>query len=209
MYIKYRFIASLAFLFSCIAGSSSALAQQQNQAASYGSWGWSGHIDHVNFDKEAAWEEGIEDNATAIGFAAEYYTNTSEMTLSLGMDFLFYRDNAAFTQYVEDYWGDVDYEESDANAITVFAEYGPKYRFGPGNSSFVVIRGGGTAVLFSERSISNCRNCYHEDIDIEGGLYGVLGVGHTLGIFDFSLQFQQYFTGDIDNSIRLKMAGAF
>jgi hypothetical protein len=125
------------------------------------------------------------------------------------MNFLFYHDNAAFVQYVEDYWGDIDYAQSDANALTLFAEYGPKYRFGINNESFVVVRGGATAVLFSERAISGCSNCYAEDIDINGGLYGVLGIGQTLGMLDVSLQFQQYFSGDIDNSFRLKISGTF
>jgi hypothetical protein len=195
-------------LIACLA-TSSTLAQQSNQPATYSSWSWSGHIDHVNLDKDAAWAEGIEDSATAIGFAAERYTNTSEMTLSLGMNYLFYHDNAAFAQYVRDYWGYIDYEQSDATAITVFAEYGPKYRFGQNNLNFVVIRGGASAVLFSERAIYGCSNCYSEDIDIDGGLYGVLGVGQTLGSLDVSLQFQQYFSGDIDNSFRLKISGTF
>jgi hypothetical protein len=131
------------------------------------------------------------------------------MTLSLGMNYIFYHDNAAFAQYVRDYWGYIDYEQSDATAITVFAEYGPKYRFGQNNLSFVVIRGGASAVLLSERAIYGCSNCYSEDIDIDGGLYGVLGVGQTLGNLDVSLQFQQYFSGDIDNSFRLKISGTF
>ena len=145
-----------------------------------------------------------------MGGAAEYYSSNSENTLSLGVNLLFYRDNAAFGQYVEDYWdGDVDYEESDANAFMLFAEYGPKYRFGQDNMTFVTIRGGLSGILASERSISNCRNCYAEDIEIDGGLYGVIGIGQTLGRLDLGLQFQQYFTGDIDNSVRLKLSGAF
>jgi hypothetical protein len=206
MNIGHRFFLSLAILLTAFIGSN-AMSEQTQQT--YGSWSWSGHVDHVTFDDDAAWEEGIEETATAIGFAGEYYTNTSEMTLSLGANLLFYRDNAAFVQYVEDYWGYDSYEESDANAITIFAEYGPKYRFGADNLSFVVVRGGGTAVLFSERSISGCSNCYSEDIDIQGGIYGVLGIGRTLGALDIGLQFQQYFTGDIDNSFRFKISGAF
>ena len=202
---KYATFAFLTLSFYCLISQPS-YAQPQNTG---GSWSWSGHIDHVALDDEAAWEEGIEDSATAIGFAGEYYTNNSEMTLSLGMNFLFYHDNAAFAQYVEDYWGDIDYEESDASAMTLFVEYGPKYRFGQDNLSFVVVRGGANAVFFSERAISGCRNCYSEDIDIDGGVYGVLGIGRTLGSLDIGLQFQQYFSGDIDNSIRFKISGAF
>lgn len=183
-------------------------ANNPNNAA-YTGWSWSGHVDHVNFDKQAAAEQGIEDSATAIGGAAEYYSSQSENALVLGINVLFYRDNAAFAQYVEDYWGDIDYSESDANAFMVFAEYGPKYRFGQDNMSFVTVKGGVSGMLYSERAISGCSNCYSEDIDIDGGVYGVLGIGQTLGNLDLSLQFQQYFSGDLDNSVRLKLSGAF
>jgi hypothetical protein len=64
-------------------------------------------------------------------------------------------------------------------------------------------------MLASERGISNCSNCYSEDIEIDGGIYGVLGVGQTLGSLDLSVQFQQYLSGDLDNTIRLKLSGAF
>jgi hypothetical protein len=175
----------------------------------YTGWSWSGHVDHINIDSEAAAEQFIEDTATAIGGAAEYYSSASENTLSLGMSFLFYRDNAEFAQFIHDYWGDVNYTESDATAFMLFAEYGPKYRFGQDNMSFVTVRGGVSGMLYSERAISYCSNCYSEDIDIDGGVYGVLGIGQTLGSLDIGLQFQQYFSGDLDNSIRLKISGAF
>lgn len=185
-----------------------ALAQSNNQARQTG-WSWSGHVDHINIDKQAAAEEWIEDTALAIGGAAEYYASDRESTLSLGTSFLFYRDNAAFSQYIEDYWGDESYEESDAYAFMLFAEYGPKYRFGRDNMSFFSVRGGVSAIFGSERSITNCRNCYSEDIEIDGGAYGLLGIGQTLGAVDISLQFQQYFSGDLDNTLRLKISGAF
>ena len=175
----------------------------------YTGWSWSGHLDHVTIDTQAADEQRIENTATAFGGAAEYYSSTTENTLVLGGSILFYRDNAEFAQYVEDYWGDIDYAESDATAAMLFAEYGPKYRFGQNNMSFFTVRGGVSGIFGSERSISNCRNCASEDIDIDGGVYGVVGIGQTLGSLDLSLQFQQYFSGDLDNTIRLKLSGAF
>ncbi|WP_331344069.1 hypothetical protein [Cellvibrio sp. UBA7661] len=196
-------------LASClIAMSPFALAQSDNNVRQTG-WSWSGHVDHINIDKQAAAEQWIEDTAVAIGGAAEYYASDSENTLSLGASLLFYRDNAEFSQYVEDYWGDESYEESDANALMLFAEYGPKYRFGRDNMSFFSVRGGVSGILGSERSISNCRDCYSEDIEIDGGVYGLIGIGQTLGRIDLSLQFQQYLSGDLDNTLRLKISGAF
>ncbi|PUA28188.1 MAG: hypothetical protein B0W54_17055 [Cellvibrio sp. 79] len=191
-----------------IAASQLTLAQTNNEVRQTG-WSWSGHVDHINIDKQAAAEQWIENTAFAIGGAAEYYASDSENTLSIGASVLFYRDDAEFSQYVEDWWGDEGYEESDANAFMLFAEYGPKYRFGQDNMSFFSVRGGVSGILGSERSISNCSNCYSEDIEIDGGVYGVLGIGQTLGSIDVSLQFQQYFSGDLDNTLRLKISGAF
>jgi hypothetical protein len=201
-------------LTRCLLGASlltatAAFANNNPNNADYTGWSWSGHVDHVTIDTQAASEQWIEDTATAIGGAAEYYSSKTENTLVLGANILFYRDNAEFSQYVEDYWGDVDYTESDANAFMLFAEYGPKYRFGQNNMSFVTLRGGVSGILGSERSISNCSNCYSEDIDINGGVYGVLGIGQTLGSLDLCLQFQQYLSGDLDNTLRLKLSGAF
>ena len=176
---------------------------------SYSAWSWSGHVDHINIDEESAWLQGVDEGATAIGFAAERYTNTSEMTLSLGMSFIMYNDNDEFAQSVENYYGNIKYSESDASAIMLFAEYGPKYRFGMDNMSFFTARAGVSGILASERSISGCSDCYSEDIDLDGGAYGLLGVGHTFGNFDLGLQFQQYLSGDINNVIRLKFSGSF
>lgn len=203
-----RALLASALLATSVSALAASPSNQPN--ANYTGWSWSGHVDHITFDKQAAAAQFIEDTATAVGGAAEYYSSTSENTLSLGINVLFYRDNAAFGQYVEDYWyGDVDYEESDANAFMLFAEYGPKYRFGQDNMTFVTVRGGISGILASERSISNCSNCYAEDIEIDGGVYGVIGIGQTIGRLDLGLQFQQYFSGDIDNSLRLKLSGAF
>jgi hypothetical protein len=46
-------------------------------------------------------------------------------------------------------------------------------------------------------------------VDVNGGFYGALGVGHTFGMVDLSLQFQQYISGDLSNSLRFKVATAF
>ncbi|MGB3611226.1 MAG: hypothetical protein WA987_12685 [Cellvibrio sp.] len=187
-------------------------AQDIYESRSYGptsGWSWSAHVDHINIDDKIAAEQGIEDYFTAIGGAAEYYTSESNMTLSLGLSIILYDDNAEFRQRVEDWWGDEYYESSDATGGQAFIEYGPKIKFGANENSFVVVRGGLSGIFFSERSISNCRNCYSEDIDVDGGLYGVLGVGHRLGYFDIGLQFHQYFSGDLDNGFRLKLSSSF
>ena len=101
------------------------LAQDVYESRTYGptsGWSWSAHVDHINIDADAAAEQGVEDYFTAIGGAAEYYTNESDMTLSIGLSIMLYEDNAEFSQYVEDWWGDEYYESSDATCGQAFIE---------------------------------------------------------------------------------------
>lgn len=191
-----------------------ALANHQpnsNQYQEYSGWNWSANVDHITIDKEVANRPDIllSQSATAIGFGAEYFTSESQITYSLGINYIAYNDNNEFEQYVHDHWDGDHYEKSDANAIMVYAEVGPKYRFGVDKTNFFTVRGGYSQIFASSRSISYCSDCYSEDLDIEGGLYGSLGVGHNFNHFDLSLQFQQYFTGDLDNSLRLKISTTF
>lgn len=204
----YRLPLLLTTLITAVA---SPFAFADNYQQDYSGWSWSANVDHLTIDKEVANRPDIllSQSATAIGFGAEYFTSESEMTYSLGFNYIAYNDNNEFEQYVHDHWNGDRYEQSDANAIMVYAEAGPKYRFGVDGMNFVTVRGGFSSIFASSRSISYCDNCYSEDLDIEGGLYGSLGVGHSFNHFDLSLQFQQYFTGDLDNSLRLKISTTF
>ena len=182
-----------------------------NYQQDYSGWSWSANVDHITIDKEVANRPDIllSQSATAIGLGAEYFTSESEMTYSIGLNYIAYNDNNEFEQYVYDHWNGSRYEKSDANAIMVYAEAGPKYRFGVDGSNFFTVRGGFSQIFASSRSIGYCDDCYSEDLDIKGGLYGSLGVGHSFNSFDLGLQFQQYFTGDLDNSLRLKISTTF
>ncbi len=200
----------------CSLGSSFALAHNQQ---AYGSWSISTNVDHINIDPEAASRPDVmvADSATAFGVAGEYLSAGSDMTFAIGLNYIMYNDNNEFSQYVEDNWNDDwyddwdsgSYEESDANAFMLYAEVGPTLYIGADDMSFFSVRGGVSAILDSTRSISYCSDCYSEDINLDGGLYGSVGIGHTFNRFDLSLQFQQYFTGDIDNSLRFKAAFNF
>ena len=173
-------------------------------------WSWSANVDRFEIDKKIAMEEGIETDYVAIGGAGEYYTQDSNMTLTLGLSIMFYDDNEAFSQRVHDYWDNgYYYESSDASGGMAFIEYGPKIHFGSDNKMFFTARGGLSGVFFSERSINGCSGCYSEDINVDGGAYGVLGVGRNLGYLAVSLQFQQYFGGDLDNGFRFRLSSAF
>jgi hypothetical protein len=174
------------------------------QAQDESGWAWSGRLGNLNIDSEVAQKQYVDDAAVIVGFAAERYTDTSDFTLTIGADFISYDDKATFRQLTTD--GD---KRSSASGFMLFVEYGPKLRFGVDKSLFFVAHGGLSAVLGSERSIGNCTDCYTEDIELDGGAYGLLGIGHIFSSVELSLQFQQYFTGDFDNSLSLKLSSAF
>lgn len=171
---------------------------------SYSGWSLSGEIGTMNIDSEVANQQYIDDSATIFGFAAERYSSDSDFTFTVGLDFISYNDNNSFAQNTTD-----GYKSSDASAMLIFAEFGPKIRFGTDNSNYFIAHGGASHVFNSERSVSFCSDCYSEKIDVDGGFYGILGVGHSFNSFDLDLQYQQYFSGDFDNSLRLKLSFTF
>ena len=171
--------------------------------------GRGGGVEQVNFDKRQAAQEFIEDSATAIYFEGEYFFNRLFST-SFGMAFYSYDDNAAFSQWVEDWTGDEDYTSSDASGIPVYAEAGYKQFFGADGRTYITARGGLSLMLASERSISNCSDCREEDIEIDGGAYGALGAGVRLGnSFLLGVHYKHFFSGDIENATGISFSYNF
>lgn len=208
MHTGLRHFATALILTTLSLGSTQALAHKQ---ASYGGWSWSGNIEHINIDPDVAHRRDVQigESATALGIGAEYFTANEGPSFSLGLSYILYNDNNEFYQYVHDDWNGRSYEQSDANALMASAEIGQKIPFGWDQLNFFTARAGVNGIFASERAIANCSNCYAEDLDINGGFYGVLGVGHSFNRMDIELQFQQYFSGDLDNSLRLKISSRF
>jgi hypothetical protein len=183
---------------------SSAFADPTPKEQSFSGWSWSAHVGTMNIDSKVAKQQGIDDSAWTIGLAAERYSSDSSLTFVLGAEFIGYDDMYSFSQ--ETNKGN---KGSDANGELIYAEFGPRVPFGKDSSNYFIAHAGVSGMLSSERGISYCEDCYSEDIDVTGGLYGVLGVGHSFGNFELGLQFQQYFSGDLDNSLRLRISSSF
>lgn len=183
---------------------SPAMAGAVQQEQSYSGWSWSAHVGNLNIDSKVAEQQGIDDSAWVLGAAAEHYSTNSSLTFLIGLDLIGYHDENPFPQNTTDGW-----KESDASGAMVYAEFGSKIPFGKDELNYFIAHVGMSGIFSSERSISYCSNCYSESIDVNGGLYGVLGIGHSFNNFDLGLQFQQYFSGDLDNSLRLNIATSF
>lgn len=166
-------------------------------------WAFNFGLEQVSFDKEQASSPDalIEDSALALNFEGEYFFS-SHYSVSLGIAFLQYDDLASFNQ---DTTG--GYKSSDASGMPIYGELGYKRFFGPNNKAYLTTRAGVSAILASERSISNCTNCYEEDIEIDGGFYGLVGLGMRLGNnWALGAHYKSYFTGDIENAVGVNVS---
>lgn len=171
-------------------------------------WLYTFSLDNVSIDADAIAETqaGIDDGALNLGFEAEYFFS-NRLSMSLGFSFLSYDDNEAFRQRTEDQYGNRDNSKSDASAIPLYAEFGYKHFFAGQTNTYLTARAGLSTFLSSERSIANCSNCYEEDIDINGGLYGALGAGVLFGeTWGMGLIYKNYFSGDLENSIGVTLS---
>jgi len=171
-----------------------------NTAAVAGSWNFSLDLDSMNINKDVAEREYIDNKATVVGFAVEYETGKAGIVVGSGIDLILYDDNAGFDQNTNH-----GNKSSSASGSLLYLEAGPSLHFGAEDKAFFDARLGYGNMIQSDRSIDYCSNCYSENINVDGGFYGTLAIGRLLGDhFALSLEYQQFFSGDLDNSIGLK-----
>jgi hypothetical protein len=158
-------------------------------------------VENINFDKEKAYENGIDDTATSLNLEGEYFFH-SMVSAGFGITLVQYGDNAGFKVRTEDSLGNQQTSKSDASGGLIFGDVGYKNYMGAGDKFYVTARGGMSFMTSSSRSVSNCSNCPEQDIEVDGGLYGKLGAGARLGnAFHLGIFYTNYFSGDIKNSI--------
>lgn len=200
-YLPFRALTGLFSLVFCTAISAQTPAENAAAIDPTGSWIFTLGVEQFSFDQEQATVEYIDDSAVGLDIEAEYFFH-QRYSVSFGVSFIPYDDNAGFSQETEDNFGDRDTSSSDASGVPLYGELGYKHFFGPQGKTYVTARAGLSAMLSSERSISSCSNCYEEDIDIEGGFYGVLGAGVRLGSsWLLGLQYRNYFSGDFSRGV--------
>jgi hypothetical protein len=166
--------------------------------------GWSFSIGNTSFDSQTALEEGIDDSAFSFDFA---YTGYKENFIyAVGMSGMLLSDNESFSQGVTGgFGGGYSTASSSANAFGFFGEVGYSHVLESGNVSFDLL--GGLEVIWSERSIANCSNCYSEDIDLDSGLYLKPRVTfYKDSGFAFSIAYQKYLSADLEGGISLNFA---
>lgn len=193
--MKSSVIMFLACLF-CISSAASA----EDQLRGRDRFAWFGGLGRASIDSEKASQQGVEDSALYIRLGVEM--QRSHWLYDFGLSGLIYDDNAEFRQTVRDQFGNISTADSTAQAFDLFGEAGYRYLLSP-NSSMDFFAGY-EQMLTSGRSISNCSNCYDEDINIDSGLYVMPRLQfETETGFTFTLLYRQYLSGDLASAIAL------
>ncbi len=167
-------------------------------------WGFSFHIEQAKLDPVVAKRIGLHDTATVLGMAGERRMNDNSMSVVTGLNIYLYNDNAGFTQNTTK-----GVKESSASGGSFFVEYGPKIHLGDDNKFHLIAHAGYNAMISANRTIDDCSNCHSESIKLRGGPYALAGVGFNYGSVDWGLQFVKNFSGDVKNSVRLRISSSF
>ncbi|VUD52199.1 hypothetical protein TDB9533_01582 [Thalassocella blandensis] len=175
--------------------------QMNNRSAFYVALGG------VHLNPVKAYEEGVAEDAWYL--KAAFSTQTSDnLIFAIGISGFFYDDYEDFYHEVEDEWGDRWVESSDASSLNLFGEIG--YRFNIDSHLSVDLVTGYEKVLVSDRSISDCHDCYSEEIDFATGSYVsprinyVTDFGVLLGV-----AYQSYASDDVENAMTLTVGYSF
>ncbi|HMU66446.1 MAG TPA: hypothetical protein PKE57_04845 [Cellvibrionaceae bacterium] len=207
-----RNLATLFTLATSLALTSTTHAQDSaNHSAVPESAGWEFGLSagQAQLDKDAAAKAYIGDSADLFTLNVQYYFANSPWMINAGGGSLSYDDQLGFSQVVrEEYSGDTYSKDSSASGTILFIEAGANY---PLNAAlFLQGRLGLSSVFGSSRSIENCKNCWEEDFDINGGAYGSFTFGGTIANkVELALQYQYYLSGDLASAVSLNIGSHF
>ncbi len=161
-------------------------------------------FDSISFNPEAAASALVDDHATGLTFRMDFKEqkrNQPSIKFGMGANLVFFDDNGTFTQTVQDNFGNDIVAQSSADAMHLFIEAGPNLPLG--RHAALSLQGGYTLPIHSERDISNCNTCASEEVDIDGGLYGQVGLNFGIDNVNFESKLKVYpqESSDIDSSV--------
>lgn len=185
--------------------------QASAQDQSLSEWQWDLNISSVSIDSDAALQQGVDDSAFSLGVAANYVS--ANWVTSFTLDLFLYDDNNEFRQDVigEGLFnsGDRTVESSEATAALFSVATGYRWKFGEKDAAAFDLQGGYSVVGFSERSISNCSDCYSEDIDLDGGAFIQASIRRNISSYSIGLFTKQYVSGDLGGTIGIFVGSEF
>ncbi|MBN1673136.1 MAG: hypothetical protein JXR37_18970 [Kiritimatiellae bacterium] len=135
-------------------------------------------LSYVMFNADAAERGGIAETGYAAG--GEFGIGYGErLIIKTGLGLVQAEDNDSFTEtvtYLYDYGDEVWEEESEVQGLSAFLEVDYRHRF-PRPQVYAGL-GLGTLFIDLTRKIPNCRDSPTEEVDVDGGLYGVVFAGY-------------------------------
>lgn len=160
-------------------------------------WEWSISVTQTNFDNNVGFY-GIEDSA--LGFSVDVDYIKSHWITTLSASYLAYDDNWEFNQEVVGKGfgnrGDRSNETSDASGVLLGAAIGRIHFFGEASDAAIYGQLGADFMVYSERSIGFCDDCYSEDIDVDGGVFLKVGFVKDTDIVNIGFHAKTYLRGD-------------
>ena len=196
-------------LLTLLAASPVSHAVENTDFAMNSSW-LSLSVSRFTLDDAAAAGEFVEAEAVSLNVDFEAVF-ANQLSAKAGLGLLTYDDNAEFSQYTEDVFGDVDSSSSEATAIPVYVAGGYTQHSTGAWPIYWSAQGGYLYNFASERSIPNCSDCESQDIDIGGGPFVSFAGGFILSDrWKVGVYIDRFLSGDMDSSMGLRISlGSF
>jgi hypothetical protein len=172
------------------------------------------NVEHLGLNPDSAKELGLGKYANSINLSYRRANIDNGRLLNMGVGLVYYDDNAQFNETVNiNGTSATDNRNSQVQSLSVEADYGLLKLMGAQRNHYWTLRGGYTGLPFGKRTTKKsneiCSGCREENVNIKGGAYGVIGIGHYFEKAELSLEYRQYVSGDLNNSIRLGFGYGF
>ena len=161
-------------------------------------------LDLINLDDNVADALGMD--SSGYGLSVDYSGDISEyFNFAAGLSFVSFDDKAGFSQRVENVYGDESTESSSITGVGFNADIGPQLRLS--NDTVRMGINAGYRNISVDREISNCSDCYSQDLDLKGSTYFKpfisiqVSDSIAIGASYYSYQADESF----DNSIQFKL----
>jgi hypothetical protein len=146
--------------------------------------------------------QGLGDSATNFGFSFDYLDQ--DWYSSILIDIVEFDDNYGFSQGVTSSYGGNSTEDSVASATSLAGAIGKAW-FVNNNKAMFYAQGGLNLMLEASRAISQCSNCYEEDLDVSGGVFTRVGVNVFVDNFILGVYSSFALSGDIENMFGIRV----
>lgn len=172
------------------------------------------NVERLSLKSDSAEELGLGKYANAINITYRRANLDNGRLLNMGFGLVYYDDDAQFNETVHINGGPVtDDRNSQVQSLSFEADYGLLNLMGDQQINYWTLRAGYTGLPFGKRTAERdnevCNSCREDNVKIKGGAYGVVGIGHYFERSELSLEYRQYASGDLNNSVRLSFGYGF